>query len=568
MPKARERRATRPVTNAELARRLREAAQLLRAQGENPFKVRAYRRAADTVAGLSESVDGMVRAGGDLTRFSGIGKGIAAALREMVLSGKGEQLELSLAAAPPHLAALNEYPRLDPERVIRVYKTLGISTLSQLKEKFEAGVVAVKFGQAMHEHFRQAFSQTHQILLSEADELAVRVRRYLLERCGVTRVELIGEVRRRVEIVGELAFLIAADELRAVTACLRKYGGGIDPVEATENDATFQLPDSILVTLQRAEPRHWGLSLIVGTGSPAHLEELDKPGGALVKLAKSAAGFPDEAKAYRAMGLAWIPPELREGRNEVTLARRDELPELVAATDIRGDLHAHTTASDGSHTIEQMAAAAAAKGYEYLGITDHSQSLKIARGVSVPDLRRQIKRIDALNAKGLGIRLLKSAEVDILADGSLDYPDELLAELDYTVCSIHSRFRLGRTEQTERLLRAMDHPAFTMLGHATGRLLLRRPGYDLDFERVIAHAKAAGCFFEINATPDRLDLSAENVRLATAAGVKVAICTDAHHVRELDNLSYGIDVARRGGVEKAMVLNAMPWTKLRPSLAR
>jgi DNA polymerase (family 10) len=215
-----------------------------------------------------------------------------------------------------------------------------------------------------------------------------------------------------------------------------------------------------------------------------------------------------------------------------------------------------------------MAAAAKAKGYEYLGITDHSQSLKIARGVAIAELWTQIRLIDKLNAKGLGIRILKSAEVDILADGSLDYPDDLLSELDYTICSIHSRFRLGRHEQTERVLRAMDHPAFTIFGHATGRLLLKRTGYDLDFERIIEHAKVAGCFFEVNASPDRLDLSAENVRSVSSAGIKIAICTDAHHVRELEYLGCGVDVARRGGVEKAMVLNVAPWSQLQGWLAR
>ena len=259
------------------------------------------------------------------------------------------------------------------------------------------------------------------------------------------------------------------------------------------------------------------------------------------------------------MGLNFIEPELREGRDEIELARRGELPALVTVADIRGELHAHTTSSDGSNTIEQMAAGARKKGYEYIGISDHSQSLKIAGGVSEEDLWKQIRYIDKLNENGGGIRMLKSAEVDILADGSLDYPDELLKELDYTVCSIHSRFGFDKAKQTERILRAMDNRYFAILGHATGRLLLKRPGYEIDMQRVIEHAKINGCFFEINSSPDRLDLSAENSRLARAAGVKIAITTDAHSIREFDYIQGGVDQARRAGFEKEAVLNCLNW---------
>ena len=244
------------------------------------------------------------------------------------------------------------------------------------------------------------------------------------------------------------------------------------------------------------------------------------------------------------------------------------LPVLVTTKDIRGELHAHSTSSDGSNSIEQMALAAQAHGYEYIGITDHSQSLKIARGVPVEDLRRQIRFIDLLNDRLDGIRILKSAEVDILADGSLDYPDDLLRELDYTVCSVHSRFGLGKSQQTERILRAMDNRYFTILGHATGRLLLKRPGYELDIERIIGHAKQTGCFFEINSSPDRLDLSAENARLAHEADVRIAVSTDAHSTREFGTVRNGIDQARRAGLDKNSVLNCLPWKILGPMFRR
>jgi DNA polymerase (family 10) len=253
---------------------------------------------------------------------------------------------------------------------------------------------------------------------------------------------------------------------------------------------------------------------------------------------------------------------LREGYDEVERAAKNTLPALVTAKDIKGELHAHSTSSDGSDSIEDMAEAARDRGYEYIGISDHSQSLKIARGVSVEDLWAQIKYIDKLNGRQRGLRILKSSEVDILADGSLDYPDELLRELDYTVCSIHSRFGLDRAQQTERLLRAMDNRYFNILGHATGRLLLKRPGYEIDVDRVIDQARKNGCYFEINSSPDRLDLSAENARKANAAGVLIAVNTDAHGTGELPLIRCGIDQARRAGLEKTAVLNSFPWQKL------
>lgn len=278
--------------------------------------------------------------------------------------------------------------------------------------------------------------------------------------------------------------------------------------------------------------------------------------------------FASEEVLYRKFGLAFIEPELREGYEEVQWALQNTLPVLVSTSDIRGELHSHSTASDGSHSIEQMAVAARDRGYEYIGITDHSQSLKIAGGVSVGDLWQQIRLIDELNGRLNDIRILKSAEVDILENGSLDYPDDLLRELDYTVCSVHSRFGLGKEKQTDRILRAMDNRHFNILGHATGRLLLKRPGYEIDMEKIVTRAKQNGCFFEINSSPDRLDLSAENARLANAAGVKIAISTDAHSTREFGTVRYGIDQARRAGLERTSVLNCLPWTTLADTFRR
>jgi DNA polymerase (family X) len=546
---------TRPLSNPEIAHRLVAYAQLLQSKDENPFKVRAYRRAAATIKGLRESVDQLARAGADLTRFPGIGKGIAAAVREIVLSGSLGQLELWLTAAPPEVAVVSEYPRLDPKRVAQVFKRLRIDTLAELKQKFETGEIRAAFGPRMEDHFRNAFRDSTLILLDDADALAAELKAWLLERCGVKRVEGAGELRRRVEAVSEIALVVETDDFPKMLTQLAKFRGGIDLIETANRDATFQLPGSVMVTVHGATAADWGTALVVASGSAAHLEELEKVGG----LSRRAS---TEEVAYTSVGLKWVPPELREGRGEVALAARGELPELVELADIRGDLHMHTIASDGIDTIEAMADAARERGYEYVGITDHSQSLKIARGVSIAALWTQIRRIDQLNGRLSGIRILKSAEVDILADGALDYPDDLLAELDYTICSIHSRFRLGKQEQTERILRAMDHPAFTILGHATGRLILHRSGYEIDLPRLIAHAKARRCYFEINADPDRLDLSPDHVREVAKAGVKVAIGTDAHRAAGLDYMRCGIDVARRAGLTRKQVMNCLPLAGL------
>jgi len=370
----------------------------------------------------------------------------------------------------------------------------------------------------------------------------------VLAQRSVRRVAVAGDYRRRVEVVSDLRFLVETEDFQALTAKLESFGGRTERL----SDSAFRLSSGILLHVEAADARNWGRELIRATGSAQHLKKL----GRLKNLS-------EEAEVYRALGLSFIPPELREGLDEIELARENALPALVTAADIRGELHAHSTSSDGANSIEQMARAARKKGYEYLGITDHSQSLKIARGVPEEELWKQIRHIDKLNAASADIRILKSAEVDILADGSLDYSDALLRELDYTVCSIHSRFGLGKAEQTERILRAMDNRYFSILGHATGRLLLKRPGYEIDMDRVIEQARANGCFFEINSSPDRLDLPWMQARLAAQAGVKIAISTDAHSTREYDLIRYGIDQARRAGLGKDAVLNTRSWAELR-----
>lgn len=558
------------LSNAEIAKTLLSLAQLLSAQKENPFKIKAYRRAAKAISALSDSVEELVRADADLTRIPGIGKGISAAIREIVERGGAlKQLDALRNSAGETAAGLSEYPLLDPKRVERIYKKLHISSVEDLKDQLKRGVIKDEFGAYMERHVQQGLEPAAEILLWEAHKLVPGIEEFLRTKCGAERAEAAGEYRRRVEVVRQLSFLVQTGDFEKLLKAFQSFGGRTELVRTGQGAAAFHLPSGVTVQLINATARLWGLCLLIATGSEMHLTELLDMGYNLASLTAGNSSYPDEEAVYRKLGLAWIPPELREGNDEIKLAAAERLPRLITDSDIRGELHAHSTSSDGVHTIEQMAASARERGYEYLGITDHSQSLKIARGLSEADLWAQIRHIDKLNeAQGGGFRVLKSAEVDILADGSLDYPDSLLKELDYTVCSIHSKFNLSKAAQTERVMRAMDNRYCNIIGHATGRRLLKRPGYELDVDRAVEHARQNGCFFEINSSPERLDLSATNSRIACRAGVKIAINTDAHSTREFKYVSVGIEQARRAGLTRSSVLNCLPWSKLRPLFRR
>jgi DNA polymerase (family 10) len=546
-------------SNAEIADRLASLAQLLSSQKENPYKVKAYSRAAARIRDLSQSLDEMVRRDEDLTQFPGIGGAIASAIREIVTTGALGKLEKLRADVDPVLLEISQYSRLDPKRVMRVYKKLGISTIEELRARLKNGEVEKLFGPRMSQHVSHGLTDAHAMLLYRADDLREAVEEFLIRSCNVRRAEVAGDLRRRVEVIEELVFVIDTDDFPGVVERIERYGGRTPLLSSNKDEASFAMSSGILLRLRLAGQGDWGFQMLTATGSNAHLKKLSRVTGALRNLKK---GLNSEKNLYGSLGLRYIEPELREGHDEVERAKTGTLPVLVTVQNVRGDLHAHSTASDGSDSIVDMADAAKKRGYEYLGITDHSQSLKIAGGVSIDNLRSQIRFIDKLNSKLRGFRILKSSEVDILADGSLDYPEKLLRELDYTVCSIHSRFALGREAQTERLMRAMDNRRFNILGHATGRLLLKRPGYEIDIDRIIQHARQNGCFFEINSSPDRLDLSADNARLAASAGVLISISTDSHSIGELELIRCGLEQARRAGLQKKDVLNCLPWGKL------
>ena len=347
--------------------------------------------------------------------------------------------------------------------------------MDELRAKLESGELEQALGSRLAQHVRQGVTETHAMLLYKAHELRQAVEDFLLDVCKVRAAEAVGDYRRRVETIEELSFIVETDDFASLIARLERYGGRTPLLASTRTSATFSLSSGVLLRIDRATKENWGLSLIKCTGSKAHLRKLTAVTGGWESV-RSAGPFASETDFYAKFNLSFIEPELREGHDEVERAQRGTLPDLVTVKDIRGELHAHSTSSDGSHSIEQMAMAARDFGYEYIGITDHSQSLKIARGVPVEDLWKQIRFIDKLNSRLAGIRVLKSAEVDILADGALDYPDELLKELDYTVCSVHSRFGFGKQEQTERILRAMDNRYFNILGTCDRPVASQAPG--------------------------------------------------------------------------------------------
>jgi DNA polymerase (family 10) len=558
----------RHLSNGAIAAEFVALAQFLAARGGNPFKVKAYRRAARTIRALGDSIDELVRNEVDLTQFSGIGEAISGAIQEIVHTGTLRQLETIRSQATPELIEIARHPRLDPRRVLRIYKKLGISSTAELKDKLLSGEIGAKLGARMEQHVRQGLQEVDEMLHYEAETIVAAIKAFLIQQCGIRKAEPVGDYRRRVEIIRELSFLIETNNLNGVLSQVARYGGKADILTATETEALAQLSSGTLLRLTASPPRKWGLGLILSTGSQEHVRQLQTFSPNWEKAVHSPDNFATENRVYRYVGLSFIPPELREGRDEIALAAQHSLPNVVSAEDIRGELHAHSTSSDGANTIEEMVTAARERGYDYIGISDHSQTLKIARGLSEQGLWEQIRFIDKLNERLNGIRVLKSAEVDILVDGSLDYPNDLLKELDYTVCSIHSRFGLGKADQTNRILRAMDNRYFNILGHATGRLLLKRPGYEIDVARVVEHAQQNRCYFEINSSPDRLDLSASNARLAREAGVKVAITTDAHSTREFAYLRFGVDQARRAGFGKTSILNCFSWPELEGILKR
>ena len=568
-----------PVQNAEIAALFDQAAELLEIKGDNPFRSRAYRRAARLIEGLPKSVTSLLKAGEDLSELPGIGKDLAGKIVAIVTTGKFDLLESLKHELPGDLGEIAALPGLGPKRVKLLYDKLGVRSIEDLHRAAKAGRLRELrgFGPKSEAKLLAALAKPpsgERFKLAMAEAEAEALVSFLRPGLDKARVVVAGSYRRRRDTVGDLDILVAAHRNAAVGDRLSKYENVANVLAHGPTRTTVVLRSGLQVDLRVVPEQSYGAALMYFTGSKAHniaLRGLANERGwklneyGLFDGERRIAGATEE-DVYGKLGLAFVPPELREDRGEVVLAKKKGLPKLVSLSDIRGDLHVHSEWSDGSVSIADMAAAARARGYAYMAITDHSQRVTVAHGLDPARLSRQIDEVDRLNDELEGFVVLKGVEVDILADGRLDLPDKILSRLDVVIAAVHYKFDLSRQAQTERIIRAMDNRNMSILAHPTGRLIGEREPYDVDMERVIAAAHERGCHLEVNAEPERLDLTDVHAQAAKSMGVKVAISTDAHTTAALGYMRFGVDQARRGWLESADVINTRPLRELKKLL--
>jgi len=552
-----------------VARVLEEISAFLELRGENVFKVRAFQNAARTVEAFPGDLDAALSSG-ELAATKGIGPATLDVVRECLASGSSGALETLRGEVPPGLVEMLRIAGMGVAKVRTVHEELGIATLAELESAARDGRLAKlpRFGEKTAakvlkglEFLRRtsAFRLAH-----HAARQAEQLREAIAALPGVARVAIAGSVRRRCEVIRDVDLAVATDALPQELGERLVRSGAAHSVVATDPAGiTFRFADGTTADVYCAAPPRYGQALAWATGSAAHLAllvahaasrgfALDADGlsknGALVPC-------PDEETFFEALGLGFIPPELREGTDEIARAAAGPLPRLLERSELRGLLHCHTTYSDGTNSVVELAEACRALGYAYLGITDHSEAAAYAGGLSAARVARQHEEIDAWNSASRGLRVLKGIEADILADGTLDYGPEVLDSFDFVIGSVHSRFDLDERTMTERVLRAMADRHLTILGHPTGRLLLTRDPYPLDVHRVIARAAETGVAIEINGDPQRLDLDWRLCREARDAGVAIAVSTDAHSLAGLANADLGVGIARKGWLEAKDVLN-------------
>jgi len=571
-----------PVHNSDIASIFDEIADMLEIQGDNPFRVRAYRNAARLIAGLPMSVADMVERGEDLTVLQGIGKELAAKITEIVKTGTLAKLKEIEERTPPELSRLMKVAGLGPKRVKVLYEKLGVKDFEGLRQAAEKHLIrelpgfGEKTEQKILEDIAGAEKRGQRVKLVVAEEVARSLVGHLSKARGVKNVEVAGSYRRRCETVGDLDILAVCGEGSDIMDRFVNYEDVKTVMSRGDTKAAAVLRTGIQVDVRVVPEESYGAALHYFTGSKAHniavrtlgvKRDLKINEYGVFRGGRRIAGRTEE-EVYRQVGLPYIEPELREDRGEIEAAREGRLPKLVTEEDIRGDLHVHTKATDGRHSIEEVAGEAMRRGYEYIAVTDHSKRVTVAGGIDSKRLVEQVKEIDRLNGRLAGFVVLKAVEVDILEDGSLDLPDEALALLDLTVCAVHSKFNLSRKKQTERIIRAMDNPFFNILAHPTGRLIDERNPYDVDMEALIEAARERGCFLELNGHPDRLDLSDIHCKAAKEAGVKIAVSTDAHSMNDLKLMRFGVYQARRGWLGPEDVLNTRRLSDLKKLLIR
>lgn len=571
-----------PIHNADIAAVFEEIADLLEIEGANVFRVRAYRNAARTLQELGKDVRAMVQKEEDLTELPGIGDDLAGKIKEIVETGRCATLDKLHKQLPPAITELLKIPGLGPKRVKALYHELDVHTVEQLQRAVRDHRVRqlAGFGEKTEVHIAESL-RVHaggagRYKLVTAAQYAEPLVAHLRTVSGVQQVVVAGSYRRARETVGDVDILITAEPGNQVMERFLAYDEVAEVLSHGPTRSSVVLKCKLQVDVRVVEPESYGAALHYFTGSKAHniaIRRLAQERGLKINEygvyqgEKRIAGETEES-VFRAVGLPFIPPELREDRGEIEAARAGRLPKLVELGDLKGDLHAHSKATDGHNTLQEMAEAARQRGFDYLAITEHSRRLTVAHGLDPVRLAKQIDEIDRLNEKLRGITLLKGIEVDILEDGQLDLPDDLLGRLDLVVGAVHSRFELSRARQTERILKAMDHPHFTLLAHPSGRLIDRREPYDVDMLRIIRKARERGCYLELNAHPERLDLLDTYCQAAKDEGVLVSIDSDAHSVLDFDHLRFGVGQARRGWLEKQDVLNTRSLKELRSLLKR
>lgn len=566
--------------NRAIAERFALIADMLEIMGESIFRINAYRRAARAVEGLAEDVAAVAARGG-LTEIPGIGQATAEKIVEFLKTGTMKTYEELAASLPPGLTTLMAVPEVGPKTALLLYEKLGITSLDELEEAAKAGRIRAlpRMGARTEENILRGIAMVRRSAERRPLGVALPVAEEMVEGLwgvpGVEQIEVAGSLRRRRDTIGDIDILVTSrDPGRAMDAFV-KAPQVAQVLSHGPTRSSVILSVGLQADLRVVEPAAYGAALQYFTGSKEHnvaLREravrrglkLNEYGVWRARGNRRVAGRSEE-EVYRAVGLPWIPPELREDQGELDAAEAGRLPRLIEPSDIRGDLHVHTAWSDGAETAEAMAAAARAMGYEYVCVTDHSQSLRVAGGVSVADLRRNIAHVRALSER-VGTAVLIGTECDILADGSLDYPNEVLAGLDLVIASVHTRFRMSREAMTARIVKAMESGQVDILGHPTGRLLAARDPYEVDVEAIIEAAARTGTALEINAAPERLDLKDTYVRAAKERGVLLEIGTDAHSSAQLRHMALGVSTARRGWLEAGDVINTLPLAKLREHL--
>ncbi|HEV2852941.1 MAG TPA: DNA polymerase/3'-5' exonuclease PolX [Thermoanaerobaculia bacterium] len=578
------------MDNPEIARILEEVADILEIQNANPFRVRAYRNATRTVETLTVPLRKWVQENRPLTDLPGIGKEMASHIREMVETGTLGFRDELLAEVPRSLIELMRLPGLGPKKAKKIHDELQISSVEELEAAAKEGRVASLpgFGAKSQEKILAGIEEYRQhgsrFLLTEAERFVEPLLAYLRETPEVERLEVAGSYRRRKETVGDIDLLAIASRPVPVMERFRAYPQVDKILMAGDTRSTIVLGSGLQVDLRVVPAECYGAALVYFTGSKEHNVKLRRRAverGLRIseygvfrvqernqeEEGEFIAGR-EEAEIYASVGLAWVPPELREDRGEIEAAAAGRLPQLIRVQDLRGDLHMHSTWSDGRNSIEEMAEACAARGYEYMVISDHSKSLAMTGGLDAYRLRQQWAEIDEVRARHPEIQILKAMEVDILGDGSLDLEDEMLAGLDLVLVSLHSRFDLPSDQQTERVLRALEHPEVNVFCHPTARIINRRKGVEMDLDTVLRRAAELGVAVELNSSPNRLDLRDSHLKLAKELGCKVVIDTDAHRIRELDLMRYGVEQARRAGLEPGDVLNTLPFEEFQAAIRR